>query len=275
MLQKYILFLKKHPLITATIAVAYAMLCIFTVRTETNFQAFIVRTMLCGAVCFFLYQISGDKTLTAAYNDTWYVIKVGIGFWIMALPLCIIGLLGSLAQFPLRDNIPVYTLVTFLMFVFVGLFEELTFRAVINDAIIYAFRDKKFVFVASAIVSSVVFGAAHVIGAELTDVWAVGSAAGKIIQTAVFGLALLMLYWKTRNIWACGVVHGIYDFIISVSSCIFDTSSVHPSYVVSGETGMAVIVVYIVTTVAELVVLYFIYKKIGKEIDYDQMRKDW
>ena len=49
MLQKYILFLKKHPLITAVIAIVYAIICLKCVPAERNFQLFLVRTMLCAA----------------------------------------------------------------------------------------------------------------------------------------------------------------------------------------------------------------------------------
>ena len=67
-------------------------------------------------------------------------------------------------QVPLNDNPVLGLIIVFLMFISVGLFEELAFRAVINDAIIYKFREKKYVFVLSAVVSSVVFGAAHIVG---------------------------------------------------------------------------------------------------------------
>ena len=165
MLRRYILLLKKSPIITALLAIVYIMVCIKKVDTSTNFQVFLVRTMLCGAVCFFLYQISGDKTLTSSYNSTGYVIKVSIGFLIIATLIGIVLMVMSLqGDAPISDNPVLGTLVLFLMFMAVGLFEELAFRAVINDAIIYKFREWKYVFVLSAVVSSIAFGAAHVIG---------------------------------------------------------------------------------------------------------------
>ncbi len=140
------------------------MVCFQVIRSQTFLQAFILRTLLCGAMCFFLYQISGDKTLTSSYNYTGYVIKVAAGFWVFALPVGIVSLVAASGdKYPMWDNLVVQTVIVFLMFLFVGLFEELTFRAIINDAIIYKFRDKKYVFVLSAVVSSLVFGAVAVI----------------------------------------------------------------------------------------------------------------
>ena len=147
MLKKYIEFMKRSPLITAAICIVYVVVCFKTVPTETNFQFFIVRTMLCGAVCFFLYQISGDKTLASCYVSTGYVIKNTIGFLVMSLIMGSVLLISNIEEkVPLKENPILGFIIIFLMFISVGLFEELAFRAVINDAIIYKFREKKFGF---------------------------------------------------------------------------------------------------------------------------------
>lgn len=274
MLKRYILFLKKYPVVNAVIAVVYAMVCIKTIKTESMFQMFILRTLLCGAMAFFLYQLSGDKTLASSYNSTWYCIKVGLGFWILALPIGILGLLNS-ASLPAADNIPIQTITVFLAFLFVGLFEEMAFRAVINDALIYQFRDNKYLFVIIAVVSSLVFGVCHVVGADFSNIEAYGPAIGKIVQTGLVGLSLLFLYWKTRNIWACGVIHGVFDFILSISNCFFVKPDQTMNYVATGEAGRMQMIVYGVITLIELFVFWMIYRKIGKEIDYDKIRKEW
>ncbi len=273
MLRRYILFLKKHPLITAAIGIVYVMVCLKSIKAESNFQGFLLRTLMTGAAMFFLYQVSGDKTLTASYNDTWYVIKVGIGFLIMAMPIGALGFLNS-AEAPLWDNVPLQILTGFLLMMSVGLFEEMSFRALINDAIIYHFRDKKYVFVLSALVSSLVFGAAHVVGFEFTNWLAIAQGIGKTLQAGVFGLSLLFLYWKTRNIWACGVVHGLYDFILSLSSFVYNSPST-ASYVMTDERAMTAICVYAVFTLLNLFIFFLIYKKIGKKIDYQKIREEW
>ena len=277
MLKRYILFLKKYPLVTATIAIVYAVICIKTIDTDSYFQAAVLRSLLCGAMAFFLYQISGDKTLASSYNSTWYVIKVGMGYWVLALAFGILGLFASIAtKTPVWDNIPLQMSSLFLMFVFVGLFEEMAFRGVINDAMIYAFRDKKHVFVMIAAVSSLVFGAVHIIGADLSNGWAIGQAIGKTLQAGIFGLSMLFLYWKTRNIWACGIVHGMFDFFTAISSGIFNSEKkIGPLYVMSGDAGKAALAVYVGMIVIELFIFWIIYKKIGKKIDYQDIRENW
>ena len=277
MLRRYILFLKRSPIITAVLAIIYIMVCLKTVETSTHFQTFIVRTMLCGAVCFFLYQISGDKTLAASYNSTGYVVKTSSAFLVLAAVFGIFSLVMSLGTgLPMRENIPKEILILFLMFISVGLFEELAFRAVINDAIIYKFRNWKYVFVLSAVVSSIVFGAAHVLGFDVTSRLAWMQAVGKTLSAGVFGLALLIMYWKTRNIWACGVVHGLYDFLAAINMGVFKMpEEAHRSYIAEDAAAVPVIVLYSVLTIVEIVILLVIWKKVGKRIDFDEIRRTW
>lgn len=274
MLKGYINFLKKHPLITAAIAIVYAMVCIKCIKVDTYFQMFLIRSLLCGAMAFFLYQISGEKTLTSSYNSTWYVIKVAMGFWIFALPLGVVSFFSN-AEAPMWDNIPFQFISLFLMFIFVGLFEEMAFRALINDAIIYKFRNYKYVFILSAVCCSLSFGIAHIVGADISTSYALVQALGKIVSSGVFGLALLVLYWKTRNIWACGLVHGIYDFLLSIYMGVFNVDNTHTSYVMSEEFTIPLLIVYSISTLISLLILYFIWRKIGKKIDWDEMRENW
>ena len=276
MLRRYLLYLKKHPLVTAALAIVYAMVCLKSLPGETFFRAMLLRTLLCGAMIFFLYQVSGEKTLLSSYNSTGYVVKVAMGFWIFALPCGLLALFMSMGQeLPTWDNVPLQMLCLFLMFLFVGLFEEMAFRAVINDAIVCRFREKKHVFLLSGICCSLVFGAAHVIGADLSTPLAWGQAVGKTVSCAVFGLALLVLYWKTRNIWACGVVHGVYDFLLSFADGIYQKGSIGTYYVMPDEAALPVIIVYCVTTVIELGLFWIVWRKVGRKIDFEEMRRTW
>ena len=278
MLKKYIEFMKKSPLITAALCIVYIVVCFKTVHTDTNFQFFIVRTMLCGAVCFFLYQISGDKTLASCYVSTGYVILNSMGFLVMSLIMGSVLLLSNIEeQVPLNDNPVLGLIIVFFMFISVGLFEELAFRAVINDAIIYKFREKKYVFVLSAVVSSLVFGAAHIVGEfDATSAIAWGQAVAKTLESGVFGLALLILYWKTRNIWACGVAHGLFDFFAGYTEGLFvPMKTSGSSYINTGEDGLQILITYFVIAAINVVLTFIVWKRVGKTIDFEKIRREW
>ena len=49
----------------------------------------------------------------------------------------------------------------------------------------------------------------------------------------------------------------------------------HYTYVVSDESAMQAIILYSVFTVLEGIVTLIIWKKIGKKIDFNEIRKNW
>ena len=275
MLKKTVEYLKKHPIIVAALTVVFGTVCVYTIPVENNFHRFLVRVMLCGFVSFVLYQISGEKTFESSYKNTGYVIKCFSVFLIISLIQGILLLLGNIQSSAVADN-PVMGLVnTFLFYISVGLFEELLFRAVINDAILYELRDRKNVFLIIAIVSSVVFGAIHTVDVDVTSITAWALAVGKTLETAVFGFALLILYWKTRNVWACGITHGLYDFLTAFSTGIFQSAGTTTSYVAVSDNSAYALIMYGVRTVIGLIMVFIIWKKVGKKIDFENIRKEW
>ena len=275
MLKKTVEYLKKHPIIVAALTVVFGTVCVYTIPVENNFHRFLVRAMLCGFVSFVLYQISGEKTFESSYKNTGYVIKCFSVFLIISLIQGILLLLGNIQSSAVADN-PVMGLVnTFLFYISVGLFEELLFRAVINDAILYELRDRKNVFLIIAIVSSVVFGAIHTVDVDVTSITAWALAVGKTLETAVFGFALLILSWKTRNVWACGITHGLYDFLTAFSTGIFQSAGTTTSYVAVSDNSAYALIMYGVRTVIGLIMVFIIWKKVGKKIDFENIRKEW
>ena len=97
----------------------------------------------------------------------------------------------------------------------VGLFEECIFRGVLFSLIAGRFsQDKKGLWKTYAL-SSVVFGFAHVLnGLSLGTLLQVGYT---ILTGGLFAFVLL----KTKNIFCCGFVHGLYNFC----GLLFDTEA--------------------------------------------------
>lgn len=275
MLKKIVEHLKKHPIIAAALTVIFGTVCVYTIPVENNFHRFLVRTALCGFVSFVLYQISGEKTFESSYKNTGYVLKYFSAFLIISLIQGVLLLLGNIQSSTMVDNPVIGLLNTFLFFISVGLFEELLFRAVINDAILYELRDKKNVFIIIALVSSLVFGAIHTVDVDVTSLTAWALAIGKTLETAVFGFASLILYWKTRNVWACGIAHGLYDFLTAFSTGIFKSTQETTSYVAVNDNSSYSLIMYGVRTVIALIITYIIWKKVSKTIDFEKIRKEW
>ena len=144
------------------------------------------------------------------------------------------------------------------------------------DAIIYQFRKFKYVWVLAAVVSSFIFGYVHVMYEPLNSPLMVGQVVGKTISTGLFGLASLFLYWKTRNIWACGLLHGLFDFLTCLPIILFEAPEIgDSSYAVQGEEGLSVIIIYAIDILINAIICIIIWKKIGKTMDFEEMRENW
>ncbi|MBR5604798.1 MAG: CPBP family intramembrane metalloprotease [Verrucomicrobia bacterium] len=272
-------FLKRYPIIIGVIALVLAIKGVLYSPHETYLDILEARVVLCAIMLFFLWLISGKKTLSQINNQTGYVIKKGIGLWIFAL---FVGLCAFYAQLRHAGGMPAgwqsRAIVIFFMFFFTCLFEELCFRAVLNDAIVYQFRNSKHVFLMSALISTLIFGAAHCLGSSLTSGLAWAQAVLKTLSCAVFGFALMVLYWKTRNILACGIVHTVYDYLVSFSLVFISSPKLSfGTYIRPDKAGSILNVVYVypITILITGLIAWRIWKKVGKTIDFEEMRKNW
>ena len=268
-------FLKKQPLLTAVIAAVLADRAI-QLPSYAYWDTFLMRLVLCVAMLFFLYLISGEKTLSQGNNQTGYVFKHLLGFLIFALVLGGIGAYSTVRDGIAVEGLPVRLIVLLLMFLFGCLFEELCYRAILNDAIVRQFRNTKGVFVISAVVTSLGFGAVHVIGTSVTTGTEFAQAVLKTLSSAVIGFAFLILYWKTRNVWAVGLVHGLYDFLAAMAKVFLPGMSFDSEgYVLSGDVGYAGIILYSIQLLVGVLLVLNIWKKVGKTIDFKAMRENW
>ena len=146
-MKRFINFLKKQPFLCAVLAVILAMAGIKLLDGTGLFGEAVLRIILAMAMGFFLYLISGEKTLDCCGDSTGYVIRVLTPCLILPAVIGLTGFLGFFTDTPIRSNWPVQLLGGALEMLSVGLFEEVLFRAVINDGIMYQFRNFKGVWI--------------------------------------------------------------------------------------------------------------------------------
>ena len=169
-MRKFIDFLMTHPLAAGIAGIFVAMFSIrFCNTAGDSLSEGILRMLLVGTMAFFLYFVSREKTLQKCGVETGYVVKVLSPLLITALFFGGIGMVGSFFdKIPLQPNWISNVCLTLFELLFVGLFEEVAFRALINDAIVYQFRSFKHVFLLSAVLSSLIFGYVHVMFVPLS-----------------------------------------------------------------------------------------------------------
>ena len=125
----------------------------------------------------------------------------------------------------------------------IGLFEEVVFRGIIFSIIAgYCEKNKKG-FLKTYIISSVVFGLAHLFnGFSLATILQVGYT---ILTGGLFAFCLI----KTKNILCCALVHGVYNFCGLLfdkaqglgTGVVFDLGTVITMAVISVTVGIFVL----------------------------------
>jgi membrane protease YdiL (CAAX protease family) len=275
---KVLTFLRKKPLLTLIIAQLGGVGGIKLMDPDDIFAAGVFRYILAFAMCMFLYLISGEKTFKSSEKTTGYILKYSLGVIVFAGILAVLAAVVAVYQkAPLVDGWYIQIISLAFVCLGVGLFEELAFRAIICDGFIYAFRDKKWVFAVSAILGSLFFGYVHVMGADISDSLLLTSAITKTLSAGLWGVCLVILYWKTRNVWGCAIAHAIYDFLPLLCNTIFvmENDNIGTGYVQTGFAGKTAIVFYSLESVVLVIILIVLWKKVVKTINFEEMRSNW
>ena len=278
---------KKYPILVGIVGfwvIYLSFLHTPAAQDPNSYKEAVLRIILTIACTGFIALISGDKILINSSNKTAYGILMGIP---LIMVNALVGILDLILH--LTDSEPLVqgwlpkTILLAIFYLSLGFFEETLFRALINDAILYQFRNKRGVFVAIALISSFIFGVVHVWGSDIYNLVTFAQAFLKTISGAIAGFLFLTVYWKTRNIVACAIIHGICDFSIVIASELFTNAAEPEGYVMEGTTelgtftvdnGIAQCVTYgiqiILLIIAVLITLKFI-----KSIDFKKIREEW
>ena len=283
----FIDFLKKQPLLTGILGVTFIGGCIRVLgpRMVGDFEAGAIRLAFALSGAVFLYLISREKAFEKSNNKTFYVMLV-------LLPTLFFPLLISISQLahniinktPLADNWFISILIITFEYLCVGLVEEITSRGLINDSILYQFRNSKIstkkLFIIIAIADVIVFGAIHLIGSNFSSPTAAILGIIKTLSSGIGGLAYLFLYWKTRNLWAVSIIHGLFDYILDIPVAMFrkvgEVASTTQDYVgMQGSDVTSAIVVQLIVILIDVIICVWIWKKHMKDVDFEEIRQTW
>ncbi len=278
-MKKMIEFLKKQPLLTGIIGVAFVALSIRFLgpRMVGDLEGGAFRLAFAMAAAVFLYLISGEKTFEKCGETTGYVLITLLPLMIYPIIGGVLGIISSVREgTPVATNWPVKLVIIAFSNLAVGLVEEFTARGLINDSLLYQFRKVKHIFLIIAITDIVVFGAIHLIGTDISDPMGVLQAILKTLSSGIGGLCWLFMYWKTRNLWALAISHGLFDFVTSLPEIFFKIEkSSENTYVQQGTMGLALMAVLGIDLVINLVVAIWLWKKHMKDVDFEEIRRTW
>lgn len=173
-----------------------------------------------------------------------------LGWWCVAVSaaLMVLGIVGYLADGrSIAPDALGNLLVLALFCLLVGICEEATFRGVILNALLAVRGGTHRGVVWSVVVTSVLFGAAHVdYSVAFNDALSVTQALLKTIQTGMYSLLLCAIVLRTRRLGGVSLFHGLDDFLILVPSAALFANTFDTSYISSGDDAMATIALYLV-----------------------------
>ncbi len=247
----------------------------FLFVSESDLMSLAGDILTCLMLCISLYAVSGKKTFEHCGDRTGYVFRTGWPILTFTLFFFVVGMGYSIAdRLPMNPDWISRLGLTFIMMFFAGVNEELCYRAIASDVLLPRLRNTKHPFLYTAIISGLVFGIVHVFLGEYNSLLSIVLAALKILTTFTFGASLMILYWKTRNVLAIGILHGIYDLLPSITDCLFVTEQAAES---TGYTDgdMGSVIVYLIQLAVNLIVLHHIYRKAGTTIDFKKTLEDW
>ena len=269
---------KKYPILVGIVGLLVIYLSFLhtpSTPSQNSYELSILKIILTIACTGFIALISGDKILVNSGNKTGYGLLIGIPIILINGSFGILSLILDISYGDvLAEGWLANLLLSALACLSIGFFEETLFRGLINDAILYQFRNKKGVFVAIAIISSFVFGIVHVLGSDVHSLLTFLQAFLKTISCALAGILFLSVYWKTHNIIVCAIIHALSDFIPSISFALFSKGEELDSYVMEGAAGWGQCAGQVIQIILSVIVI-LIMRKVIKSIDFKKIREEW
>lgn len=154
---------------------------------------------------------------------------------------------------------------TFVLCIFVGIFEEGLFRGIVFDGLISKMGGSRKGIVWAMIISSFLFGFVHVwtifLGGGVTTS-SVLQAILKTVETGMFGFFLAAVYLKTNNIWGAVIMHTLFDFLLMAAQVMTGSSGVEGTYVSSGSIGDFYIILYSIVSIVQIPLVVSAYRMI-------------
>ena len=136
----------------------------------------------------------------------------------------------------------------------IGASEEAIFRGVMLQGMLDVFGSRPRGKVVAVVLSSVLFGAAHVSWAELSygDPLEVMQAVLKMLQTGTYGVFLAALALRTHSLVGPMLLHALDDLVLMIPSVGLAGTDLSTDYVTSGSDAVPTVILYCVIIVAYL-----------------------
>lgn len=215
------------------------------------------RLLLFGLVALFVAALGGARALAPSSRGLSRTLREGFYTVGVALALCGIEMV-SVLELASEGAGPSPTwlldlIQTAALCVTVGLYEEALFRVLLLGGLLSRHGGTRGGLVASVLISSIVFGMAHVTGSASLDPFVLVQMLLKTAQTGCIGLLFGIVYLRTRSFFGVVALHALADFFLMVPTVVSSgADGLLGSYVSEGTgyleilLGVSIIVTYVV-----------------------------
>lgn len=239
--------------------------------------SFISSAILYSFVTFVLLLLIKIMKLDSVAKDLRIVnFRMGL-FPLLALFLCFAGdiflffkfvnLLVSqdfLNESKLVFSGPFSLLLALFFYTAVGFSEELCFRGILLKFWLLHFTENNKGRIKAAFLTSMLFGLVHLV--NLSN----GLNAANVIYTlsqilfaTMYGIFFTAIFYKTKSIWLCGLIHGMINFVGNISDIFIPKhvmDSVPPGMLI-GHSGLVSIITVLVVSPGFFWAIHFMLRK--------------
>ena len=256
-------FVEKHRQGLAVAFCAIGLLALYVVPSfpvlPFLFDQTLQRVLLFGLAALFVAALGGSRALAPSAGGLSRALREGFYPVGVALALCgieaiaLVQLVGEVGGTGVSATFPMDLLGLVLFCGSVGLYEEALFRVLLLGGLLSRHGGSRSGLVASLLVSSALFGVAHVGASAALDPLTLAQMLLKTAQTGCVGLLLGVVYLRTRSFLGVATLHALADFFLMAPLAL--TGGIEGSlggYVSQGDglpavvTGMVLVAVYLV-----------------------------
>lgn len=217
------------------------------------------RLLLFALVSLLVMALGGGRALVPSAVGLRRALREGRYPVLLVLGLCAVELVSLLTLVASGETVPISPTwaadlaSVALLCASVGLYEEALFRVLLLGGLLSRHGGSRSGIVASLLVSSVLFGVAHVGASAALDPLTLAQMLLKTAQTGCVGLLLGVVYLRTRSFLGVATLHALADFFLMAPLAL--TGGIEGSlggYVSQGDglpavvTGMVLAAVYLV-----------------------------
>lgn len=187
-----------------------------------------------NAVSFAVRSVAAFIPFILLGGKTWFVFKKKtVGKTLkFTLPMLISNaalsllILAALLTQGVSEGVLGKVATTIYISVLTGFNEELIFRGLLFQGIHTIMGKKKSAILFSALISSVIFGVAHVVySVDYSSIMSIVTAFLKVMQTGVYSFVLCYCCYFFKDIRGAIISHSIFDWVLLVLTVINDTAA--------------------------------------------------